>query len=233
MKITFIIPAYNTAQYLHPAVDSCLSQSYKNVEVIVVDDCSTDSTPEYLKWLEKQGHANLKIIRNEVNLGRSASRNLGNNAATGDIIAVLDADDISAPKRAELTVARFKAGSVFVHGAAHRMDPVGRDLGMMESDIFNLEKSLELLSVGIIHSTVAYSKELAMKYPYLSGEADKLGVDDFTIFLPMAMSGVKFDYIPSPLVAYRLNDFGVTATRDKQKVVDFKTEFVKGLKVAA
>jgi glycosyltransferase involved in cell wall biosynthesis len=234
MRLSFVIPSYNSAEFLHPAVSSCLEQTHKDVEVVVVDDCSTDSTADYLAWLEKQGHGDkLKIIRNAKNMGRSASRNIGNNAATGDVIAVLDADDISAPRRAELTVAKFEAGSVFVHGACHEMDAVGRDRGMVQTDVFNKEKAIETLSCGIVHSTVAYSKDLAKRYPYLLGEPARLGVDDFTIFLPMAIDGVKFDYIPSPLAAYRVNEFGVTQTRDSEEVVKFKRGFVDALKVAA
>ena len=234
MKLSFVIPSYNSAEYLHPAIESCLSQTYKDIEVVVVDDASTDSTPDYVAWAKKQELASkVNFIRNEKNVGRSASRNIGNRAATGDIIAVLDADDLSTPRRAELTVAKFKAGAQFVHGAAHKMDPVGRDLGMVESDVFNRDKAVEILSAGIVHSTVAYSKEIANRYPYLAGEPARLGVDDFTIFMPMAFDGVKFDYIPSPLAAYRVNEFGVTATRDSKEVMEFKAGFLKGLQVPA
>ena len=163
MKLSFVIPCHNSVEYLHPAIDSCLMQSYENIEIVVVDDCSSDSLQDYVVWAKKQEWANrVKFIRNEKNLGRSASRNIGNAAATGDIIAVLDADDLSMPKRAELTVAKFKAGSVLVHGAAYKTDAVGRDLGMEQTDVFNKEKALEVLSAGIVHSTVAYSKDLAM-----------------------------------------------------------------------
>lgn len=234
MKVSFVIPTHNNAEFLHPAVESCLEQTHKDIEIVIVDDASTDSTADYLAWLEAQGHANVKIIRNPTNCGRSASRNIGNRLASGEIIAVLDADDISAPKRAELTVAKFKSGAEFVHGAAYMMDAVGRDLGMVETDVFSLEKATANLSAGIVHSTVAYSRELAHKYPYLEGEPARLGVDDFTIFMPMAFDGVKFSYTPTPLAAYRVNEHGIMAKRDNADVVEFKKGFVKAYdKVAA
>lgn len=231
--VSFIIPAFNNAEFIHPAVESALEQTYKDVEVVVVDDCSTDSTPDYLAWLEKQGHANLKIVRNEKNTGRSFSRNLGNRVATGDILAVLDADDIAAPKRAELTVAKFKAGAEFVHGGAYLMGVTGTDLGMVETDVFNLEKATANLSAGIVHSTVAYSRALAIRYPYLEGEPARLGVDDFTIFMPMAFDGVKFAFIPAPLAAYRQNENGIMAKRDNEEVIAFKKGFLGSLRVPA
>ena len=232
MKCSFVIPSFNSAEYLHSAIESCLAQSHKDIEVVVVDDHSTDSTPDYIAWAKKQKWASKCIfIHNEKNMGRSASRNIGNRTATGDILAVLDADDLSMPRRAEITVSRFEKGAVFVHGAAHKMDPVGRDLGMEETDVFNKEKALERLSAGMVHSTVAYSKELAASYPYLEGEPARLGVDDFTIIIPMALAGIKFDYIPTPLSIYRVNEFGVTAIRNPEEVVKFKKDFVEGLTV--
>lgn len=234
MKLSFIIPAFNNAEFVHCAVESALEQTYKDIEVVLVDDCSTDSTPDYLAWLEKQGHANLKIIRNEKNMGRSFSRNLGNRTAAGDILAVLDADDIAAPRRAELTVAKFRSGAEFVHGGAYLMGVTGTDLGMVETDVFNLDKAIASASAGIVHSTVAYSRGLANRYPYLEGEPARLGVDDFTVFMQMAFDGVKFTYIPSPLAAYRQNENGIVAKRDNDEVLNFKRGFLKSFeKVAA
>ena len=227
--VSFVIPTHNNAEFLHPAIESCLIQTHKDIEVVVVDDSSTDSTPDYVAWAKKQDWADkVKFIRNEKNLGRSASRNIGNKAATGDIIAVLDADDINSPDRAALTVAKFKAGSVFVHGAAHLMDAVGRGGGMVPTDVFNKAKAVETLSAGIVHSTVAYSNlYIAKRYAYMDGEPARLGVDDFTLFMLMAFDGVKFDYIPNPLCAYRVNELGITAQRDNAEVVAFKKGFVE------
>ena len=106
MKISFVIPTFNSVTWLPMAVTSCLEQTHNNCEVVIVDDCSTDYTHQYLKFLKD--NPKVKIIRNEKNLGRSASRNIGNMVAQGDIICVLDADDVSQKKRAEWTAGKFK-----------------------------------------------------------------------------------------------------------------------------
>lgn len=101
MKVSFVIPTYNSVTWVVQAVKSCLTQTYKNIEVIVVNDGSTDNTIEAFtnEWidvtLESKKKDLVKLINNPTNLGRSASRNIGNEAATGDIICVLDADDLS------------------------------------------------------------------------------------------------------------------------------------------
>lgn len=87
-RVSVIIPAFNSERYLAEAVDSVLSQTYKNIECIVVDDGSTDNTPAIV-----QGYGDrIRYIYQE-NAERSAARNRGIAAATGQYISFLDADD--------------------------------------------------------------------------------------------------------------------------------------------
>lgn len=232
MKLSFIIPSYNCADTIAVAVKSCLMQTYKDIEVVIVDDGSTDSTPDYLAWLEKQAHPNVQIVRHLKNEGRSHARNTGNLHASGDVICVLDADDTNTLDRAKITAAKFKAGAVFVHGGADVMDAVGKKLGVEHTDVFNKAKALETGLNGIVHSTVAYTKDLAMKYPYAGGEIARLGLDDWEFQIRLAMDGVKFDYTPSILASYRMGD-GVSTTRDPEEVKKFKGGYLSALKVNA
>lgn len=89
--VSIIIPAYNTGKYLLQAVDSAINQTYKNKEIIVIDDGSTDNTKELLNSYIKENK--IKYIFQE-NQGLSAARNTGIKASKGDFIAFLDADDI-------------------------------------------------------------------------------------------------------------------------------------------
>lgn len=229
MKCSFVIPAYNSAHTLHPAIHSCLLQTYKDIEIVVVDDGSTDTTSQYLEWAQKQEWANLlKIVKNEKNMGRSYSRNIGNKLASGSILLVLDADDIATPKRAEWTVEKFKAGSLFVHGAAYGMDEIGNSLGKIQTDVFVKDKALKDMENRIVHSTVAYSKDLALRYPYAVGIPEKLGLDDWQQQVQMALDGVRFDYAPQVFCNYRAGD-GVSATRDPEEVKRYKIGFLEGM----
>jgi hypothetical protein len=124
---------------------------------------------------------------------------------------------------------KFKKGAEFVHGEAVKMDAVGRDLGMMATEVFSKEKALETLTNRIVHSSVAYSKDFAKRYPYLGGEVAKLGLDDWACFLMAALDGVRFEYVTSPLCVYR-EGVGISATRDEAEVLKFKEDFVEGLK---
>lgn len=90
-KISVIIPVYNTnPEFLQKAINSVLNQTYKNIEVIIVNDGSTDNnTLNFLKTLDNK---NINII-NQENKGAGGARNTGINSATGDYIGFLDADD--------------------------------------------------------------------------------------------------------------------------------------------
>lgn len=88
-KISIIIPTYNSKDYLMRCIDSLLLQTYKNIEIIVVDDGSTDGTEEVIK----NKYANKIIYIKQLNLGVSSARNKGIELATGDYIFFVDADD--------------------------------------------------------------------------------------------------------------------------------------------
>jgi glycosyltransferase involved in cell wall biosynthesis len=86
--VSVIIPAYNQSAYLTTAVESVLSQTYKNFEVIIVDDGSTDDTPSVVDKFSEQ----VRCIRQE-NQGLAGARNTGIRNARGHLIGLLDADD--------------------------------------------------------------------------------------------------------------------------------------------
>ncbi len=93
--VSVLIPHFNLGRYLINTLDSVNSCSYGNIEIIVVDDCSTDPVSiELLNKLEKLQQSNLKIVKNPFNIGLSATRNHGLTHAAGKYIVTLDADDI-------------------------------------------------------------------------------------------------------------------------------------------
>lgn len=102
--VSTIIAVYNGETYLEEAVKSALSQSYTSHEIVVVDDGSTDSTPDIIASF---GDA-LRSIR-QANAGVSAARNRGISAAHGELIAFLDADDLWLPRKLERQVALYLA----------------------------------------------------------------------------------------------------------------------------
>ena len=103
-EVSVIIPTYNSARYLVEAVDSVLAQSYKEFEILVIDDGSTDETPAVMK---KYGPP-VRYIRQK-NGGVSAARNKGIEESTGLYVAFLDADDTWLPNKLERQISELRA----------------------------------------------------------------------------------------------------------------------------
>lgn len=93
-KVSVILPAYNSEDSIHIAIESLLKQSWNNMELIIVDDCSTDRTREVIERYIKQDER-IKYLRNEKNSGPYVARNLALKEATGEFVTVNDADDWS------------------------------------------------------------------------------------------------------------------------------------------
>jgi glycosyltransferase involved in cell wall biosynthesis len=95
IKFSVVVPTYNRAGLIPKTLDSILTQTYGNYEIIVVDNGSTDNTLEVLRPYEEKSQ--IMVIRNPVNQERCVSRNLGMKAATGDFLTLLDSDDLMHP----------------------------------------------------------------------------------------------------------------------------------------
>ena len=100
-KVTIIIPAFNAESTIRVSVDSLLAQTWHNIEIIVVDDCSTDNTRDVVAEIAK-ADPRVKLICQELNQGAYPSRNRGLREVTGDYIMVHDSDDWSHPQKIEL-----------------------------------------------------------------------------------------------------------------------------------
>lgn len=96
--VTIYIPTYNRLPLLHRAVDSVISQTYKNLELIVIDDCSSDQTSSYLADISNE-HNWIRHFRNDTNQGACRSRNRAISEASGEFITGLDDDDYFLPGR--------------------------------------------------------------------------------------------------------------------------------------
>ena len=90
--ISVIIPVYNAEQYLRQCLDSALSQTLTEIEILCIDDASTDSSPGILAEYAKRDNR-VKVITNGTNLKADASRNLAIDAARGEFICFIDSDD--------------------------------------------------------------------------------------------------------------------------------------------
>mgnify|MGYP001620160184 FL=1 len=119
-KVTVIIPCYNRDKFVGKTIDSALSQTYPNIEIIAVNDGSTDSTGEALKSYGTR----IKVLEHpgRVNKGQSAAINLAMREADGEYVAILDSDDLWHPDKIARQVEFFEknpdVGLVYANGYA-------------------------------------------------------------------------------------------------------------------
>ncbi len=224
-RASIVIPAYNADRWISKALYSCRTQTIKNIEIIVVNDGSTDYTKAIAEW---HGDEDKRIrVLTQENKGRSAARNYGNDEAQSDLILVLDADDMATRNRVKDTLAVFELKKPdFVYGSFFSIDSMGTTGSKIVCGPFDPEVSKQKKLNFICHSTVAYTKKLFQDIRYEEGVYTKLGLDDWKFQWEVYKRGYKIQHIRNPLCYYRVTESGTMATRDPKEVDSAKEEFL-------
>lgn len=193
-KVSVIITSYNYAAYIEDAIKSALHQTHTNIELIVIDDGSTDKTIDVL--LNYKNDKRVKTISRE-NKGVIHTRNEGVKLSTGDFIVQLDADDTLEPTYIEECVKKAEDEALdIVYTQTHTF---GRVEFISEHIEFDLEK---LKHYGYIHAASLVRRNKMRKDPY-DVYLDKLGNEDWDLFLDMCLDGAKAGLLDKPLLNYR------------------------------
>lgn len=108
MKVTVLVAVYNAEPYLRQCLDSLLCQTHSDLEIMCIDDCSTDASPAILEEYAKRDKR-IQLLRMERNSGQAAARNKAIQQSTGDLVCFLDSDDWFSPDSIALAVKAFEA----------------------------------------------------------------------------------------------------------------------------
>lgn len=224
-RASFVIPAYNADRWISKTIHSCRNQTLKHIEIIVINDGSSDGTKDIAEWHCKED----KRVRlyNAENHGRSWARNFGNDAAQSDVILVLDSDDFATRNRVKDTLAVFELKKPdLVYGSFHLMDAEGTVQSVVRCGPFNPEEAKKKKLNYICHSTMAYTKKLSETVRYEEGAYSKLGLDDWKFQWDAYKKGYKIQHVRNPLCYYRVTESGTMATRDPKEVEAAKEAFL-------
>src|SRR3990167_1465937 len=218
LKGSFVIPVYNGQAYLAEAVQSCLNQSLPGIEVIIVDDGSTDWTRKvalYLEEKDKRVHYT-RFGR----IGRSMARNAGIKLAKSDLIFVLDADDIALPNRVADTLNYLKKNPTteVVYGKFQLIDALGNVGGLAEVGPFDIEKVRTTGFTYIGHSTMAFKRSVFEKVQYTDGPYSQNAIDDWRFQVDCYKAGFRFGAIPKILSQWRVSQ----KPRDEKAIAGLK-----------
>jgi glycosyltransferase involved in cell wall biosynthesis len=207
--VSVIIPAYNSAKYLPQAIDSVLQQTYNDYEIIIINDGSTDNTPEVI-----QPYLKLSAVRYfaQENLGVSAARNRGLQEARGEFIAFLDADDIYFPDKLQAQIALFAAHPQIgiVNSGFRIIQENGEPIMDVKrwKDIPDLTPEIWLLHKPVLPSAMMYRKEWFDRV----GEFDPelFSSEDVEVTLRMVAQGCQAMWLPEITIYYRRHQASVT-----------------------
>ncbi|MBR5505795.1 MAG: glycosyltransferase [Clostridia bacterium] len=231
VDVSVIMSVYNGEAYLAEAIESIINQTFQNWELIVINDCSTDSTAQILADFA-QKDARVKVHPNEVNLRLPTSLNKAISLCSGKYIARMDADDISLPGRLEnqykfmeenpdvsLSSCRFMTvkNGVYASGGAG---------GRCDSDAI---KAMLLVANPILHPGVIAKAEVMKEFCY---DTTLTCTEDLELWTRLAMANHKMKILPECLLIYRLHDKQITSTtleRQHTEVLKIQQKYYSSL----
>lgn len=229
--VSVIMSVYNGEAYLKEAVESVMAQTFCNWELIVINDCSTDSTGAILAELAARDQR-IRIHTNEVNLRLPASLNKAISLSNGKYVARMDADDICLPDRLEkqfrfmeehgdvaLSSCKFltvKNGVYASGGAGGRCD-------------FDALRAMLLVSNPILHPGVIARADVMKKYNY---DTTLTCTEDLELWTRLAADGQRLEILDECLMIYRLHDKQITSTtleRQRTEVLKIQQKYYSSL----
>lgn len=206
-KVTVFIPVYNRERYVGHAIDSILSQSFTDFELLVVDDGSTDRSVDIVaSYVDPR----IRLERNERNLGIPATRNRGLDLARGEHIAMLDSDDAAYPSRLTKQVAFLDAHPDYaaVGSWGRAMDDTGRSLRKVKKQPADADevKAHLLFRCCLNNRSVTGRTAMLREFGYSS---DFPRCQDYDLLANLAVK-YKLGNLPEVLVLGRVHDQQIT-----------------------
>ena len=195
-----VIATYNMAEYLPLAIRSALAQTYEPIEVIVIDDGSTDGTSEAVRPFLSDARFSYQKHKNG---GQAVAKNRGIRGSKGQYVAFLDADDVWVPEKLELQMPLFSQSEAVgvVYSALTYIDEAGRELGRPVHKLYRGRVSGPMLVFNFIGFPTSVVRRECFERLGRFDENLRMGID-YDLWLRFSTQ-YEFDYVEQPLVRYR------------------------------
>ena len=199
--VSVVMPSYNAEKYISEAIQSVIAQTYENWELLIIDDCSTDSTANIVKQFSDVD-SRITLYSNPKNMGVALTRNKGMNLAKGSWIALLDSDDVSHKDKLEKQlVAAENTGADIIYCSYSLMDKNGEHLSdfiVPERTSYDdmLRKSVLSCSTVLLRSSILSAHCFFTNYYH----------EDYVFWLELLKSGYTAVASPGILADYRIVD---------------------------
>ncbi|WP_180060328.1 glycosyltransferase family 2 protein [Acinetobacter sp. YH12135] len=210
---SIIMPAYNAEKFISDAIKSVLSQTYKNFELIIIDDCSLDQTVKVVQNFIAQDKR-VNLLKKQKNQGVAEARNTGLNYAKGDFVAFLDSDDkwVEDKLEKQLAVLKERNDVDVVYGSYYRFNSDGVENVVKIPNLLDKKDLLKGNPIGNL--TAIYNFK---KYPEIRQK--NIGHEDYLFWLEIFNSSpdVKGIGIQEPIAYYRVAENGKNLSGNKLK----------------
>lgn len=210
-KVSVITPIYNAEKYLRSTLESVFYQTYKNIEIVLVDDCSTDNSKSIIEEL-MDIHSEIIYYCQPKNMGAGAARNKALELATGQYVAFLDSDDLWLPKKTEKQIQLMKEkNSPFSYAAIEMMDEDSKTI----KEKRNIRESCDYNY--LLHNTIIATSSVIIDRSVLGDFRMPLrrGGQDYATWLKLLRNGTVACGINEALVRYRVSSNSLSSNKFK------------------
>ncbi|MGM1054680.1 MAG: glycosyltransferase family 2 protein [Bacteroidota bacterium] len=207
--VSVIMPAFNAADYISEAIASVQNQTYKNWELFVIDDFSTDGTCSIVENIIKL-EPRIQLLKNLENEGAGATRNKGITAAKGDFIAFLDADDLWLPEKLEVQIKFMKENQLAMSFSSYYLiseKGAYHSEGILALPKLTYKKLLKANYVGNLTGMYDVSKTGKIYSPLLRKR------QDWALWLSVLKKVKIAKGIQQPLACYRIRKNGISTNK--------------------
>lgn len=211
-QITVLMPVYNSEKYLKEAMESILSQSFRNFEFLIINDGSLDNS---FNIISSYKDPRIRLVQNNKNRGLIYSLNKGIKLSKGELIARMDADDISRPDRLEKQVKYMTTHpEVIVCGSdIGVINNIGKFLYYQPTLLRDKQiRNCMVVTCPLVHPSVIYRKNTIVEVGGYDTRA--YVVEDYDLWVKLMTEG-KFSNISEPLLYYRINPDGESISKKK------------------
>ena len=224
-QVSILMPVYNTAPYLREAMDSMLSQTFTDFELIVLNDCSPDNAEEILDTYDDP---RIVRYRGERNVGLANMLNVGIEMARGKYIARMDSDDISLPNRLKVQVDFLeKHPDIDLVSVAMQLFGAKEEVWVREQNPEKV-KINALFYSPVLHASSMWRKESFERHG-LRFRQDMVPAEDYDLWTRALVRGLKLVNLPDVLYRYRLHPNQATQQKEKtfEKVRIVRRNYLK------
>ena len=228
--VSVITPIFNAENVIGKTLDSVFLQTYKNIEIVLVDDCSTDNSCKVIEDYKKK-HPEIVYYRQKTNRGAGAARNKALELARGQYVAFLDADDIWAPEKIEKQISLLKEkNGAFSYTAIQMIDEQDNIVKTKRNVKEQLDYKFLLHNTMIATSTVLIDRSVLgdFRMPL------RRGGQDYATWLMLLRDGTIAYGINEALESYRVgnkNSLAANKTRSLKQIWEIQTQDEKLNKV--